>query len=199
MTLIPVAPGDVATVVTTLEMRQRPPARPLPAVPFRLVRWKTPAPAAYRTLFARVGTPWLWYSRLAMAEAALAAILADPLIEVHAVIDAGGIEVGMLELDRSEPGTCRIAYFGLVPELAGRGIGRWLMGQALAIGWRRDTARMLVHTCTLDHPHALGFYRAQGFTAIARTLETFADPRATGLLPADAAAQIPVLAGVSPR
>ena len=193
MSLSPVAATDVATVVTTLEMRVRPPARPLPAVPFRLVRWPVPTVAAYRTLFARVGSPWLWYSRLAMADAALAAILSDPQVEIHAVVDRGGIEVGMLELDRSEAGTCRIAYFGLVPELAGRGIGHWLMTHALMLGWTRETARMIVHTCTLDHPRALGFYRAAGFTAIARTLETFPDPRVTGVLPADAAPQIPCL------
>ncbi|HEX8446574.1 MAG TPA: GNAT family N-acetyltransferase [Sphingomonas sp.] len=199
MTLIPVAPSDVATVVTTLELRTRPPARPMPTAPWRLVRWRTPSPAAYRTLFARVGTRWLWYSRLGMTDAALTAILADPAVEVHAVVDPAGIEVGMLELDRNEPGTCRIAYFGLVPELTGRGHGRWLMAHALALGWRRDTARMLVHTCTLDHPHALGFYRAQGFTAIARTLETFPDPRLIGLLPMDAGQAIPLLSADSRR
>jgi GNAT superfamily N-acetyltransferase len=199
MTLIPVADGDLATVVTTLEMTRRPPARPLPAAPLRLVRWKAPTIAAYRTLFARVGTPWLWYSRLAMADAALAAILADAAVEVHAVVDPAGIEVGMLELDRHEPGTCRIAYFGLIPELTGRGHGRWLMAQALALGWTRETVRMLVHTCTLDHPRALGFYRAQGFVAIARTLESFPDPRLTGLLPADAAQSVPLLGASSRR
>lgn len=194
MALIPVAHDEVATVVTTLEMTQRPPARPLPSAPLRLVRWNSPALAGYRALFARIGTPWLWYSRLAMADAALVAILADPAVEVYAVVDPAGIEVGMLELDRNEAGTCRIAYFGLIPELTGRGHGRWLMAQTLALGWRRDTQRMLVHTCTLDHPRALGFYRAQGFVAIARTLETFPDPRLTGLLPADAAQAVPLLA-----
>ncbi|MFD1951319.1 GNAT family N-acetyltransferase [Sphingomonas arantia] len=199
MTLTPVAPTDVATVVTTLEMTRRPPARPLPSAPLRLVAWRAPTPSAYRTLFARVGTPWLWYSRLVMDDAKLTAILADPQVTVHAAVDPAGIEVGMLELDHSLPGTCRIAYFGLIPELAGRGHGRWLMAHALALGWRADTQRMLVHTCTLDHPRALGFYRAQGFVAIARTLETFPDPRVSGLLPPDAAPQIPLLAGANAR
>ncbi len=54
--------------------------------------------------------------------------------------------------------------------------------------------RVWLNTCTLDHPSALGFYRAQGFAAVARTIETFPDPRAIGLLPTDAAPQIPYLA-----
>lgn len=194
MALTAVAAGDLATVVTTLEMRRRPPLRPLPPSPFRLVHWRTPALDRYRALFRRVGARWLWYSRLALGDAALAAILADPQVSVFAATDATGIEIGMVELDHRTPGTCAIAYFALVPELAGRGHGRWLMAEALARAWRPGVERVWLNTCTLDHPRALGFYRAQGFAAVARTIETFPDPRAIGLLPADAAPQIPLLA-----
>ena len=193
MALIPVADDVLATIVTTLEMRQRPPLRPMPASRLRLVRWAQPTPDRYRALFARVGAPWLWFSRLVMADAALVAILDDPHIAVHAVIDSAGIEVGMLELNFRHAGACEIAYFGLIPELAGQGHGRWLMAETLARAWTKGIERVWLHTCTLDHPRALGFYRAQGFVAIKRTIETFPDPRATGVLPAEAAPQIPCL------
>ncbi len=194
MALTPVAADELATIVTTLEMAERPRPRPLPASSLRLVPWRTPDPTRYRALFTRVGGPWLWYSRLAMSAETLAATLADPGVAVQAVTDPRGIEVGMLELDFRVPATCTIAYFGLVPELAGQGHGRGLMANALMQAWRRDVTRVLVNTCTLDHPRALGFYRAQGFVAIRRTIETFPDPRALGFLPADAAPQIPYLA-----
>ena len=194
MALIPVANDVLATIVTTLEMRRRPPLRPIPGSRFRLVRWERPAIDRYRTLFARVGAPWLWFSRLVMAEPALSAILGDPLIQVHAVIDPAGIEVGMVELDFRQPAACEISYFGLVPELAGQGHGRWLMAETLARAWNRGVERVWLHTCTLDHPGALGFYRAQGFVAVKRTIETFPDPRTSGVLPRDAAPQIPLLA-----
>ena len=194
MALIPVANDVLATIVTTLEMRRRPPLRPMPGSRFRLVRWERPAIDRYRTLFARVGAPWLWFSRLVMADAALSAILGDPLIKVHAVIDPAGIEVGMVELDLRQPAACEISYFGLVPELAGQGHGRWLMAETLARAWNKGVERVWLHTCTLDHPGALGFYRAQGFAAVKRTIETFPDPRISGVLPRDAAPQIPLLA-----
>ena len=199
MGLIPVADDQVATVVTTLEMRARPPLRPIPPSRLRLVRWPAPEPAKYRALFRRVGAPWLWYSRLVMTDAALIAIIGDPAIEVHAAIDPSGIEVGMLELDRRVGGACELSYFGLVPELAGQGHGRWLMAEALLRAWRPDTGRVWLHTCTLDHPSALGFYRAQGFVATRRTLETFPDPRVLGVLAADVASQVPLLAATSRR
>jgi GNAT superfamily N-acetyltransferase len=192
LTAVPV--DQVATIVSTLEMRARPPLRPMPASPFRLVRWDRPASDRYRALFRRIGARWLWFSRLVMAEPALRMILDDPRVAVFAAVDRAGVEIGMLELDFREPGVCELSYVGLVPELAGNGHGDWLMGEALARAWTKGITRVWVHTCTLDHPAALGFYRRHGFVAIARTVETFADPRVTGILPADAAPQIPLLA-----
>ena len=194
MALIPVADDDVATIVTTLEMRARPARRPMPAGPLRLVHWPAPAPAAYRTLFTRVGAPWLWYSRLAMDAARLAETLAVATRRVFAVVDPRGVEVGLLELDARLGETVEIAYFALVPELAGKGHGRWLMAQAMALAWAPEVRCVRVRTCTLDHPSALNFYRAQGFVAVSRTIETFPDPRILGLLPVDAAPHIPLLA-----
>lgn len=194
MSLVPVPAGQVATIVTSLEMRARPKPRPMPPSPLRLVRWPKPRLDSYRTLFRRVGEPWLWFSRLVMPDETVTAIIGDPRVHVFAVVDRGDIEVGMLELDFREDGTCELAYFGLVPELAGQGHGRWLMAQALAFAWVPGVERVWVHTCTLDHPSALGFYRAQGFVPFARAVETFPDPRLTGHLPRDAAPHIPLLA-----
>ncbi|WP_066550161.1 MULTISPECIES: GNAT family N-acetyltransferase [unclassified Sphingomonas] len=192
--MTPVADDHLATVVTTLEMHARPRPRPLPASPLRLVAWPKPAPDAYRTLFRRVGGPWLWYSRLVMRDAELVAATHRHETQAHAVIDPAGIEVGLLELTHPEPDWCALDYFGLVPELTGRGHGNWLMQLAMAMAWRPEVTMVRVNTCTLDHPAALGFYRRHGFVAVKRTVETFRDPRVTGVLPADAAPQIPCLA-----
>ena len=191
MGLTAVPPGEVATIVTTLEMRRRPPLRPMPASRLRLAAWQQPEPEKYRALFRRIGAPWLWFSRLVMDTATLSAIIHDPAVAVFAAVDPAGVEVGMLELDFRQPGTCELAYVGLIPELAGQGHGRWLMAEAMARSWTRSVERVWVHTCTLDHPSALGFYRASGFTPISRTIETFPDPRLTGILPAETAPQVP--------
>jgi GNAT superfamily N-acetyltransferase len=193
MGLIPVANDQIATVVTALEMFERPRPRPLPASPFRLVRWQAPDPAKYRALFRRVGEPWLWFSRLVMDEERLVSIIQDPKVHVFAVTDRAGIEVGMLELDFRIDGTCELGFVGLIPELAGKGHGGWLMAQALMLSWEPGITRVWVHTCTLDHPGALDFYRKHGFVPYKRTVETFADPRLAGVLSPDAAPQVPCL------
>lgn len=194
MGLIPVQAHEVATVVTSLEMLARPPLRPTPDVPLRLVAWERPALARYRALFRRVGEPWLWFSRLAMDDAQLTAIVHDPDVAIFAAVDAAGNEVGLVELDFRVAGTCELYFFGLVQAATGRGMGRWLIAHALRRAWRADVARVWLRTCTLDHPRALDFYRAAGFVPYRRTVETFADPRLTGLLSVDAAPHVPLLA-----
>jgi GNAT superfamily N-acetyltransferase len=194
MSLVPIPDGHVGAVVTYLEMTRRPPLRPSPPSPLRLVRWKAPEPAKYRVLFARVGTPWLWYSRLAMADEALAAQFG----EIHAVVDRAGVEVGMVELDfAAAAGECLIRFLALVPELAGKGHGKWLFAQTLMLAWRPGVGRVHVHTCTLDHPAALRAYLNAGFTAWRRAFESFPDPRLSGLLPREAAPQVPVVGEAS--
>jgi GNAT superfamily N-acetyltransferase len=187
--LVDVPRGQVAAVVTYLEMRERPVPRPVPASSLRLERWEAVDPERYRALFRRVGEKWLWFSRLAMDDATLMAKVA----EVHAVLDEAGREAGLLELDFRVDGECLIRFLGLVPELAGQGHGRWLFAQALALAWRPGVECVRVHTCSLDHPAALPAYLRAGFKACGRAFESFPDPRLAGLLPRDAAPQVPLL------
>ncbi len=194
MPFSPIANGEIGTIVTSLEMTSRPPLRAMPMSELRLERWNTPAPDKYRALYRRVGEPWLWFSRLELDDTALTDIIHDPKVRIWAVLDRRGIEVGILELDFREEGQCEIAFFGLVPELAGKGHGKWLMGMALQAGWAEPgVTRLWVHTCTLDGPGALTFYIKSGFTPYQRQIETFPDPRLTDLIPREAAPQIPLI------
>jgi len=185
-----VAQGDLAAVVTALEMREMPAAlrRPgiEPDVPMQLERWPDCAPERYRLLYKRIGAPWLWWSRLALDDAALAAIIHDPAVELYAVTDRARVEIGMLELDFRTEGACEIAFFGFVPKATGHGFGKWLMRRALQRAWAgAKVEKVWVHTCTLDDARAVAFYMKQGFVPHSRFVEVFRDPRAAGLLPVD--------------
>ena len=191
--LIDVPPGYLASVITHLEMTSRPRPRAMAQAPLSLKRWTSVTPDNYRTLFRRVGEPWLWVSRLLLTDDALRAILDDDDIALYAVVDLHGVEVGMLELDFRVKGQCELGFLGLIPALNGKGYGRWLMGQALMLAWRKDVDRVWLHTCTLDHPAAIGFYLNSGFTAFKREVEIMKDPRCSGLYDADIAPKIPVI------
>ena len=188
-TLTAVPAGHVAAVVTYLEMDKAPPAASVPVSPLRLERWAAVDPDRYRALFRRVGSRWLWFSRLAMGDAELL----DRVGEVHVVLDEAGADAGYIELDFRTPGLCTIRFLGLVPELAGRGHGRWLFAETLRLAWAPGVRQVRVHTCSLDHPAALPAYLRAGFVAKRRAFESFPDPRLAGLLPRDTAPQIPLV------
>ena len=189
--------SELAAVVTYLEICG-PPDLPVPPSPLKLKRVEVPQPEHYRELFRLIGAPWLWFSRLIIDDAHLAAIIQHPKVELYSVVDETGREAGMLELDFREPGECELAFVGLIPELSGQGHGRWLLAEAVRLAWRDGVSRVHVHTCTLDHPAALAAYTRAGFIPYKRALERFPDPRLLGILPRDCAPQIPLLGTLAP-
>jgi len=190
MSLTEIPGGELAAVVTYLEMTTLP-SDPVPTSSLQLRRVTMDA-ESYRGLFRKIGSPWLWFSRLAMGDAELEAIIGDPAVELFEVAAVEAV-VGMLELDFRERGVCELAFIGLVPELAGQGHGRWLLAEAVHRAWRGDVRRVHVHTCTLDHLAAIAAYRRAGFVPFKRAIERFPDPRLSGVLPADCAPQVPLL------
>jgi GNAT superfamily N-acetyltransferase len=184
--------SDLAAVVTYLDMDQRP-DQPVPPSSLSLKPIDQPEAEAYRELFRLVGGRWLWFSRLIIDDAKLAAIIRHSNVELFRVEDQRGRTAGMLELDFREASECEIAFIGLIPELAGKGHGRWLLAEAVRRAWRDGVKRVHVHTCSLDHPAALSAYRRAGFTPYKRAIERFPDPRLLGILAEDCGPQIPLL------
>ncbi|HEY8565856.1 MAG TPA: GNAT family N-acetyltransferase [Beijerinckiaceae bacterium] len=187
-----VAPGKVATVVTYLEMRARPGGTGSSLPPGCSLEPIGADPARYRALFRAVGEPWLWFSRLVMPETSLAALLADPRVHAFA-LRQDGRDVGLLELDFRRGEEAELAFFGLIPDRVGSGLGRALMREALTRAFAAPIQRLTVHTCTLDHPAALGFYIRSGFVPVKRAVEIADDPRLLGQLPLEAAPHHPVM------
>jgi GNAT superfamily N-acetyltransferase len=185
--------GKIAAVVTAFEMLARPQPRPdPPKIPWRLRRVVDPDLEWFRDLYRRVGQDWLWFSRLSLSDDALAGIIRDPLIELYALAHMRNDE-GLLELDFRQAGECELSFFGLTPGLIGQGAGRWLMNRAFELAWSQPIRRLWLHTCTLDHPRALSFYRDCGFHAFRRQIEIADDPRSAGILPRNAAPRIPII------
>jgi GNAT superfamily N-acetyltransferase len=194
----PLAPGQIANVVTCLEMLAPPPRRaPRPGdANFRLVPWAANI-AEFRALFRRVGEDWLWYSRLVMADDKLQAILESKDVDLYRLMEGDAV-LGLLELDFREAGQCELSFFGVVPEAIGKGAGRYLIDRGIDLAWNRGAGkapieRLWVHTCTFDHPNALGFYQKAGFVPYAFMVEVQEDPRLTGVLPRKAAPHIPLV------
>ena len=185
--------GKTVSVVTHLQMFQRPPEREERCeASWSLRKVDVPDPGWYRSLFQRVGENWLWFSRLQMNDDELRGVLSGPLCETY-VFEVQGRDEGLVELDFGAEGECELSYFGVTPPLVGHGAGRWMMNRALQLAWSRSIRRLWLHTCSLDHPGALDFYIRSGFAPFRRQVEVADDPRAIGLLPKTAAPHVPLL------
>ena len=185
--------GRIAAVVTYLEMRQPPTVldAPLPDG-LEVSRIAKPETDWYRRLFRAVGEPWLWFSRLVMSDEDLNRIVSDPRIEIYS-LQQDSTPKGLLELDFREFPDIELTFFGLTSDWIGKGAGCFLIQHAIRESFRRNPQRLFLHTCTLDHPSALAFYRKAGFRPYKRAIEIAPDPRLNGNLPLSAAPQIPIL------
>jgi GNAT superfamily N-acetyltransferase len=158
------APAGVTTTVSYLEM-MAPPARPPcppPRAGIEVRRAVRPSLSFYRYLYDTVGAPWVWTERRGIDDATLAAIIQDPRVDVN-VLWLAGVPAGYVELDRRSAPEIELAYFGLIPEYLGQGLGPYLLDWAIAHAWRWAPQRLWVHTCDLDHPAALPLYQRAGF------------------------------------
>jgi GNAT superfamily N-acetyltransferase len=148
---------------THLQMFARPELDLTPPRPGLMVlHAQRPTVAYYRFLYNGVGRQWGWTSRNRLSDVDLAALLADPRMEVH-VLMADGVPAGFAELDRRTEGEIEVVQFGLMPEFIGQGLGRyflqWVIDRAFGYGPRR----LWLHTDTKDHPSALSNYLRRGF------------------------------------
>ena len=186
------APGKIASVVTFLEMRERPRLSDVSRNQLRLRAVQTPDLNWYRALFRRAGAPWLWFSRLEMSDELLAAVLNSSTNDLF-IAEHAGSEIGMAELDRSHPPDVEITFFGLFPEAIGKRLGRPFMTAVLERAWNNSATRVWLHTCNLDAPAALSFYLKCGFRPYKQAIEVADDPRIRGILPEDTAPNVPII------
>lgn len=128
-----------------------------------IVQSHVPLPAFYRFLYATVGHDYHWIDRLGWSDEQLYKHLAAPSVSLW-VAYYQGTPAGYVEIDEEaqEAGT-EIAYFGLIPYFHGRGLGKHLLSFGVQKAWDRSPARVWLHTCNLDGPHALSNYQKRGF------------------------------------
>jgi GNAT superfamily N-acetyltransferase len=120
-------------------------------------------PSFFRYLYREVGRQYHWVDRLAWSDRQVIDYVASPRLKLF-VLYATGAPAGYFELWRHDDGAIEVAYFGLLPEFVGQGLGKLLLTEAVERAWAERTPRIWLHTCSLDHPGALANYIARGFT-----------------------------------
>ncbi len=157
---------------TYLEMRSPPIFQPVTLPSGVALSLVNPCRASfYRYLYTEVGKDYHWFDRLIWSPSQTQHHLNQPEISIW-VLTVGGNPAGFFELkqylDPLDP-SVEIVYLGLLPEFIGQGLGKSLLTLAIEQAWKLQPPqpkRVWLHTCSLDHPHALANYQHRGFEIV---------------------------------
>lgn len=138
----------------------RPAARTHPETTFSRV--EPPSIELSRRFYGQVGGDWHWIDRLAWTDERWGEYLSRPALQTW-LLSVAATPVGYVEMERQPEATIEIVQLGLLPEHIGQGLGGRLLTEATEAAWRQGASRVWLHTCSLDHPHALAHYQARGF------------------------------------
>ena len=158
------APGDANT------------STPEPGEPVRVEHVGDCPESFFRYLYAEVGRRYHWTDRLAWTDGEIKQHLSREEISIWAMYSKGS-PGGYFELEQHADGSTEIAYFGLMQHCIGRGLGKYLLSQAIKGAWDTGANRVWLHTCSLDDPAALPNYLNRGFRPYKQeTYHTFLSP-----------------------
>jgi GNAT superfamily N-acetyltransferase len=151
-------------VTTYLEMRSQDQLRPKRADARFEVREQARGDWRFnRDFYLRVGEQWYCIDKRPWTDEQWKEYATAPELRTFAGYCDDAL-AGYYELRRDKEGGVEIAYFGLLPEWIGRGLGGALLTSAIEEAWRMEPnpSRLWVHTCNRDHPQALANYQARG-------------------------------------
>jgi GNAT superfamily N-acetyltransferase len=153
-------------ITTYLEMRSPDALRPKRAEARFQVREQTERDWRFnRDLYFRVGEQWNWIDKRPWADGEWKKYADAPALRTFGAYYDHTL-AGYYELCRDDEDGVEIAYFGLLPEFIGRGLGGALLTNAIEEAWCSSggiaPVRVWVHTCNRDHPQALANYQARG-------------------------------------
>src|ERR1700761_4462757 len=137
-------PRRIPMTVTFLEMTASPAALPppLPLGKIAFLKSEQPPVHFYRYLYDTVGGKYFWVDRKKVSDDKLAEIIHAPTNHLYVLYTEG------------TPAGKRLGYFFLY--------------QACTTAWAQPISKLLVNTCTLDHPRALPLYQRMGFAPYSR-------------------------------
>ena len=112
--------------------------------------------------YKEIGKEHRWVDRLSWNNNQWIKYVNDPKVRTFIMRegdDLAGYYEQIFSEDKSE---CEIAYFGILKEYFGKKFGGYLLSDAIKKSFEFGAKRVWVHTCSLDHKHALKNYLSRG-------------------------------------
>ena len=112
--------------------------------------------------YKSIGKEHRWTDRLVWTDKQWIEYISDQKVKTY-ILKKGNDLAGYFELIfHKEKKETEIAYLGLLKEYQNKKLGSFLLTSAIKNSFSKDTNRVWVHTCSLDHKHALNNYISRG-------------------------------------
>ena len=117
----------------------------------------------YKFFYKQIVLAHYWRDRLLWSDKEWIKYVTNKNLETH-VLKKGDDLIGYYEQE-FHPATNEVELInlGVLKEFRGLKLGATLVNHAIASASRKNPGRMWVHTCSLDHKHALQNYKSKGF------------------------------------
>jgi len=113
--------------------------------------------------YKQIGIDHYWRDRLLWSDKEWLKYISNRNLETHILKKKDDL-VGYYEQEyHSSSNEVELISMGVLKEFRGLKLGSILLNHAIASSSRKNPERMWVHTCSLDHKHALRNYKSKGF------------------------------------
>ena len=165
------------TSVTYLQQTDPSQLRPARRADLTIARVFPADPAFNAHMYRTIGADWGWTDRLGWTEGRWASYCSDPAVTTfrakHGDETVGYAELRMTPTVDDGMGVAgvdadgvdvELVYFGLLPHLAGNGLGGRFLSEIVRIAWQVPGCRRVwLHTAAEDSPAAIPNYVSRGF------------------------------------
>jgi len=116
---------------------------------------KKPTPELCKFFYKEVGKEFFWKDRLRWSDQEWLSYINNEFFKLY-ILKYNNKLAGYYELLYDlKTFSMEIPYFGIFKEFYGKGIGGYLLTDAILNSFNHKVDKVWVHTCTLDHPNAL--------------------------------------------
>ena len=112
--------------------------------------------------YKNIGKNCQWIDRLVWTDLNWIDYISNDQLFTYILKDKSEIAGYFELLFNKQSEEAEIAYFGILEEYFGKGLGGYLLSEAIKISFKLGGVRVWVHTCSLDHKNALLNYQSRG-------------------------------------
>ena len=112
--------------------------------------------------YKQIGKNLNWIDRLVWSDNKWISYLNNENVNTYILKEENNFVGYYEQIFDKEKLDCEIAYFGILEEYIGKKFGGYLLSEAIKNAFKLNPKRIWVHTCSLDHRHALKNYLSRG-------------------------------------